>query len=171
MWVAHGHGGKRELPITRAQRASHQALASWRRNRDLGRIQLRSAHLDRHRFGLTVACVDPAFQQSCPSVDAQHRTAQRGIPLVEELGHAADAVATHLSLAPVGVDHPHAGIAVHRRQDGEHAVAAHAEVAVAQRTHHSRISRSRHFRRRLSWAQVDDEEIVPQPLGLDEGNR
>jgi len=89
-------------------------------------------------------------------------------PLVEELGHAADAV-PHISASL-----PSALITAcgHRRAPAagwQARRAAHAEVAVAQRTHHSRISRSRHFRRWLSWAQVDDEEIVPQPSALTKG--
>ena len=44
-------------------------------------------------------------------------------------------------------------------------------VAVAQRAHHRRGSRGWNPCPRLARAQVDDKEIIPQPFGLDEGNR
>ena len=55
-------------------------------------------------------------------------------------------------------------------QDRQHAVAADAEAAIAERPHDRRILRAtgRRRRRRTTRAQVDDEEVVAQPLDLRE---
>ena len=51
--------------------------------------------------------------------------------VVDILGHAADAVAAHLAFAAVGVEHPHPGVGPFRRADQDQAVAADAEVPIA----------------------------------------
>ena len=51
--------------------------------------------------------------------------------VVDVLGDAADAVAAHLAFGAVGVEHPHPGIGPLGGHDQDQAVAADAEVAVA----------------------------------------
>ena len=53
--------------------------------------------------------------------------------VVDVLGHAADAVAAHLRLGAVGVEHPHPRVGPLRGHDQDQAVGADAEMPVADR--------------------------------------
>ena len=51
--------------------------------------------------------------------------------IVDELGHAANAVAAHLRFAAVGVEHAHAGVGRSDGTDQDQPIAADAEMPVA----------------------------------------
>ena len=78
----------------------------------------------------------PDFTSRCkvntprPGLDAQ-RVVGRQAVVVDELGDAADAVAAHLRLAAVGVEHAHLRVGDLGGADEDEAVAADAEVPVA----------------------------------------
>ena len=87
--------------------------------------------------------------------------------VVKILGDAAHAVAAHLAFRAVGVEHPHPGIGSFRGHDQDQAVAADAEMAIADRRSASR--RGIGGRRLIERAHVD--VIVADPVHLGESHR
>ncbi len=180
--IAHRDGGHLEARPVRGDRRAHRALAAARLHRDLAAREPRAAHLDRDRSHLAVVTavlaavvaglgVDRAREQARVGVDAQHRAAHRRVALVKHLGDAANAVAAHLRLAAIGVEHAHARVTVDGRQDRQNAVGADAEVAIAHRAHDRRLL-DRHgsaIRGSGAVAQVDDDEVVTQAFDFGEG--
>ena len=129
--VPHRDGGEPELAVARPDRLAQRALAAGRRKRDLAAGQARAPHLLGDVAHRAAGDVQRARQHAGAGLDVQRRAAQGRVGLVQHLGHAAQAVAAHLGLAAVGVEHAHARVAAGAGQDRQHAVRAHAEVAVA----------------------------------------
>src|SRR5262249_43629972 len=69
-------------------------------------------------------------QHAAAGLDGQHRLAGDAV-VVDELGYTADPISAHLRLAAVGVEHAHARVGPLRGTDEDKAVAADAEVPVA----------------------------------------
>ena len=87
--------------------------------------------------------------------------------MVEEiLGDAAHAVAAHLALGAVGVEHSHPRVRALGRHDHDHAVAADAGVAVA----HGTCERERVVRRALV-ERANIHVIVADSVHLGEPHR
>ena len=105
-----------------------------------------SSRVSRGRPISTATCgpgpsLTSSAQASTPAPVSMRRVGRRSAGSVsyEHLGDAADAVAAHLGFAAVGVQHAHARVAGLAGQDGEHAVAADAEPAIADGAHHRRV--------------------------------
>src|SRR5439155_25556809 len=111
------------------QRLVHNAGACQGR-RDLGRLQDRLAHVHADALYLALFDLQVKRQDAAARFDRQPRLGGDAV-VVDVLGHAADAVAAHLRFAAVGVEHAHAGVGALRRADEDQAVAADAEMAVA----------------------------------------
>ena len=97
-----------------------------------GRVEVRRAHIDAGRGNHAM------FAEELERLDARERFdgdvggAGGDEPFFGgELHDAADAVATHLGLGPVGVEHPHAHVGDGRWEGEDEAITADAEVAVA----------------------------------------
>ena len=69
-------------------------------------------------------------QHAPPGLDGDAVLPRQAV-VVEVLGHAPDAVAAHLALGAVGIEHPHPGVGPFRGHDEDQAVGADAEVPVA----------------------------------------
>ena len=137
--VAHRDGRELKAAAVGRDRLAQDARRAGGQDRDLVARQPRAAHLDGHGANAPRLDVQVAGEHAGAGLDAQGGAAQRRVGLVEQLGDAADAVAAHLGLAAVGVEHAHARVAHLAGQDREHAVAADAEVAIAERAHDRRI--------------------------------
>ena len=96
-----------------------------------------------------------------------------GVGLVQHLGDAADAVAAHLGLAAVGVEHAHARVA--RRCSAGSPARRRRPRRSGDRRARARPPGSSGDgeapRRRAPRAQVDDDEVVSEPLDLRERQR
>ena len=114
--IPHGHRG--DLPQPACRRQLHDGP------------HLRAAHI--HPDGLHQAVLRQQLQgaQAAAGLDGQLLFTGQA-PVVDILAQAADAVAAHLPLRAVGVEHPHAEIGPVRGADADDPVAPHAEVAVA----------------------------------------
>src|ERR1044071_3796047 len=94
-------------------------------------------------------------------------TSQTRRPAPASIASVFWAVAAHLGLAAVAVEHAHPRVGGGRRQDREHAVAADAELAIAQGDHVARRLDGLRVGR-VGAAQVDHEEVVAQAVELGE---
>src|SRR5690242_18494543 len=86
--------------------------------------------------------------------------------IVNIFGHAANAVAAHLRLAAIGVVHAHTRVGLVGRTDKDQAIAADAEMAVAD----SATESGRIVRHRIPEA-IDVDVIVPAALHFREAHR
>ena len=82
--------------------------------------------------------------------------------VVSILPHTADGVAAHFSLAAVEVEHSHPHVRDGARHDEHHAVAAHAEVAVADARY--RADQLFFTRKRVLFRQVEVDIIVARSV-------
>src|SRR5262245_49171752 len=83
--------------------------------------------------------------------------------IVEVFCHTANAVAAHLRLAAVGVEHTHAGVRLFRRTNQDQAIGADAEMPIAD----GAAQRSRIARRRSTKA-IDVDIVVAAALHFGE---
>src|SRR5262249_35867644 len=103
-------------------------------------------------------------QHAAAGLDLQHRLAGDAV-VVDVLGDAAHAVAAHLRLAAVGVEHAHAGVAALGPADEDEPAGADAEVPVADRA----AQRGGILRQRLAKA-VDVDVVVAAALHFHEAH-
>jgi hypothetical protein len=133
--VAHRHARPARIDargsVIQVHRQRHvDDLRPRQRRRDALGLQDRLAHIDADRLDLAAGEVEVQRQHAAAGLDLQ-RVVARQAAVVDELGDAADAVAAHLRLAAVGVEHAHLRVGDLGAADEDEAVAADAEVAVA----------------------------------------
>src|SRR4029079_4870022 len=93
-------------------------------------FEYRLAHVNADAHRLAALRLDFKRENTSPGLDGQRRLRGNAV-IVDVLGDATDAVAAHLRLAAVRVEHAHAGVGALRRADENQPVAADAEVPVA----------------------------------------
>src|SRR5215204_2431492 len=92
------------------------------------------AHADADLLDRAVRAEHLATQPSSAGVDRDRAVVWLGNAALDGvLGEAANAVAAHLALRPVRIEHPHTQVGSLRRQGQNQTVAADAEVPVAHR--------------------------------------
>ena len=130
--VAHAYGCHAVFRAADLQRHSDSGIALGD-HRYISRYEDRRAHV--HARGHSLAVLNSQLD----GLDAAERlNAHRGLILrdhsvvVQILCHTAHAVAAHLSLASVGVEHPHLSVGDIGRADQYDSVAAYAEAPVGQ---------------------------------------
>src|SRR5262249_5614987 len=133
--VAHRYARELEGAAARRDRLAQHARRAAGQDRDLVARQPGTAHVDGHAANQAALDVQRALEHARAGLDAQARAAHGRVGVVQELGDAADAVAAHLGLAAVRVEHAHARVRDLAGQDRQHAFAADAEAAIAERAH------------------------------------
>ena len=162
--VAHRDRGDGSL-VPAIEQLLDAALVRGAGHRNLAAEQARRAHLDRDGLG-GAAALDVAHEAARAGVD-RDRVLVDAAAVVEVLRDAADAVAAHLGFAAVGVEHAHACIGAWPR-------AARRARRRRRRRTGGRRARARPRdpgpprRRRARVAQIDDEEVVAEPVILAE---
>ncbi len=101
-------------------------------DRHLGWAQARPPHVHRRADHRARAQRQLDREHPRPGLHP-HRRCAHASALEGQLGQAADAVAAHLRLRSVGVEHRHAAVGAARGQERDQAVGAHPGVAVAHR--------------------------------------
>jgi hypothetical protein len=96
---------------------------------NLGQVEDRFAHVDGDLLDLAIGEVQGEGEDSAAGFDG-HGVVLGEAVVVGVLGDAADAVAAHLALAAIGVEHAHADIGVVGGEDEDEAIGADAGVAV-----------------------------------------
>ena len=131
---------------------------------DLPAFEPWAAHVDRGAVDASVAAeLDGDREHAGAGLDADDVAGGESV-VPDVLGHAAHAVAAHLGLAAVGIEHPHAGVGDFRGADEDQSVRADPEVAVGD------LAGDPGGVVDLLAEEVDVDVVVPQAFHLGEAH-
>src|SRR6516164_1923724 len=72
-------------------------------------LENRLTHVDRGLANTSIGQFQIDFENSAPGLNLKRRLSDQAV-VMDVLGYAAKAIAAHLGLAAVGVEHAHAGV-------------------------------------------------------------
>jgi hypothetical protein len=159
--VAHRHAGDSQPPAGDFKSRVRRRVSGQRR-RNLTARENWLAHV--HSNAIYVASFEHQLElKRSPRRHDVERLATSDALVVYIFGHAADAVAAHLRVRAVGVEHPHLSIGVVGRTDQNQSIAADAKMPIGDRASHCR----RVSGNRLSKA-IDIDVVVAGAVHLGE---